>query len=135
MQDRPDMRELVEAVAGFLEREIIPTLADPRLRFRGLIAANVLGIVARELAAGDAGLRAEWTALAALLGQPAADPPCGEAALGETVGMLNRALCARIRAGDADSGPWADAVFAHTQALVIAKLQIANPRYLERVLR
>ena len=48
--DRPTPGELVEAVAEFLEREILPTLDDPRLRFRTLVALNALGIAARELA-------------------------------------------------------------------------------------
>jgi hypothetical protein len=135
MQDQPDAHELLTAVAAFLEQEILPTLADPRLRFRGLIAANVLAVVARELAAGDAPLRAEWAQLAALLGRPADTPPPGDAELRAAVTALNQELCARIRAGEADAGPWAAAVVAHTEAIVIAKLQIANPRYLERVLR
>src|SRR5690242_15040515 len=109
MQDRPEARELVEAVAAFLEQEVAPGLGDARLRFRALIAANVLGVVGRELAAGEAPLRAEWTRLRALLDPPdpagSPDPPCDAAALREAVNALNRALCARIRAGDADRGP------------------------------
>jgi hypothetical protein len=48
--DRPTPRELVEATREFLERELLPTLADPRLRFRALVALNALGIAERELA-------------------------------------------------------------------------------------
>ena len=48
--DRPTARELVEATREFLEREILPTLTDPRLRFRALVALNALGIAERELA-------------------------------------------------------------------------------------
>ena len=48
--DRPTPRELVEAVREFLEREILPTLDDHRLRFRTLVALNALGIAERELA-------------------------------------------------------------------------------------
>ena len=48
--DRPTPRELVEAVGEFLEREILPTLDDHRLRFRTLVALNALGIAGRELA-------------------------------------------------------------------------------------
>jgi aminoglycoside phosphotransferase (APT) family kinase protein len=46
--DRPAAGELADAVRGFLETEILPTLADPRLRFRTLVAMNALGIVERE---------------------------------------------------------------------------------------
>jgi hypothetical protein len=48
--DRPTPGELAEAVAEFLEREILPTLDDHRLRFRTLVALNALRIAARELA-------------------------------------------------------------------------------------
>jgi Domain of unknown function (DUF6285) len=48
--DRPNARELVEAVREFLQAEILPTLGDHRLRFRTLVALNALGIAERELA-------------------------------------------------------------------------------------
>ncbi len=47
--DRPTPAELVEAVREFLESEILPTLAEHRLRFRTLVALNALGIAEREL--------------------------------------------------------------------------------------
>ena len=49
VHDRPDPHELAEAVREFLEREILPVLEDPRLRFRALVAANALGILERQL--------------------------------------------------------------------------------------
>lgn len=49
MSDRPAASELVEATREFLEREVLPSLADPRLRFRTLVAINALGIAQREL--------------------------------------------------------------------------------------
>jgi len=52
MQDRPDSGELIDAVTRFIEQELLPTISDPRLRFRALIAANVLAVVSRELAQG-----------------------------------------------------------------------------------
>ncbi len=134
MQDRPDARELIDAVAAFLEREILPTLTDPRLRFRGLIAINVLGVVTRELAAGDAPTRDEWRRLVALAGRPAADPPERPETLRQEVRALSRDLCARIRAGEFDDEPAFGAALAHAEATVVAKLRVANPRYLERVL-
>ena len=74
--DRPTPEELVEAVREFLEQEILPGLAEHRLRFRTLVAMNALGIAARELAAEDAG------------------PPEAE----------QRALARQIRAGEAPDG-------------------------------
>src|SRR5215468_10220392 len=133
MQDRPDSRELVEAVAAFLEKEIAPILTDPRLRFRGLIAANVLNIVARELAAGDEPLRAEWERLVALLHEPSQVPPRDHAALVRHVMVLNEKLCDEIRTHKVDDDAWFDKVMEHVQATVIQKLRVTNPRYLERV--
>lgn len=46
--ERPNARELAAAVRAFLEEEILPTLADHRLRFRTLVAMNALSIVERE---------------------------------------------------------------------------------------
>ena len=50
MSERPSPEELAEAIEEFLAGEILPTLADQRLRFRMLVALNALGIVQRELA-------------------------------------------------------------------------------------
>jgi hypothetical protein len=50
VSDRPTPQELAEAIEEFLAGEILPTLEDPRLRFRMLVALNALGIVRRELA-------------------------------------------------------------------------------------
>src|SRR5579859_7436931 len=125
MQDRPDKRELIEAVASFIEREIVPSTPDARLRFRSLVAANVLNIVARELAAGDSTLRDEWQRLAVLLGHEG-QPPDREADLRAEVLALSRDLCAQIRTGEADDSPRYDQVFAHVEATVIEKLRVAN---------
>jgi signal transduction protein with GAF and PtsI domain len=50
MSERPTAEELAEAIEEFLAGEILPTLDDPRIRFRTLVALNALGIVGRELA-------------------------------------------------------------------------------------
>jgi signal transduction protein with GAF and PtsI domain len=49
MSERPTAAELAEAILEFLGDEILPTLTDPRLRFRTLVAMNALSIVYREL--------------------------------------------------------------------------------------
>jgi hypothetical protein len=50
VSERPTPEELAQAIEEFLSGEILPTVADPRLRFRTLVALNALGIVQRELA-------------------------------------------------------------------------------------
>ncbi len=49
MSERPTAAELAEAILEFLGSEILPTITDPRLRFRTLVAMNALSIVYREL--------------------------------------------------------------------------------------
>ena len=135
MQDRPTATELLAAVRDFLQREIVPTLGDHRQKFRALIAANVLGVVERELSGEEERLRGEWIRLNALLG-PGGD---AEATVPGTLDELRAAidarkweLCARIQAGDADAGPWRLDVLAYARWAVEEKLRVANPRYLER---
>src|SRR5262245_53809505 len=98
MDDRPTAEELVDAVRLFLERELLPTLTDARLRFQSLVAPNALAIVGRELAGTEERLRAEWGELAAVLGVPADTP----AELRQAVRGANEELCQRIRAGAFD---------------------------------
>ena len=75
MSGRPTPQELAEAIEEFLSGEILPTLDDPRLRFRTLVALNALGIVKREL-----------------VGFPDEDD------------AAQRELAARIRSGDVPAG-------------------------------
>ena len=129
MQDRPSVQELLAAVRGFLEDDVIPAL-DGRLRFHALVAANVLAIVGRELATDEAGLVEEWERLSGLLGEQAGAPPSRLEALRAAVRERTAELAARIRRGDADAEPFAARVRAYVRETVRAKLHVANPRYL-----
>ena len=128
MQDRPTYSELLEAVQHFLETDVVPALDGPK-KFHARVAANVLAIVRRELQSDDAQLRTEWCGLDALLGA-AETPPTERDAVRRRLAERTEALCARIRQGDADSGPWRDAVLAHVRQTVTDKLAVANPKYL-----
>src|SRR5438552_9460705 len=108
MQDRPTALELLAAVREFITRQVVPALEGGR-QFHARVAANVLGIIERELLDGDEQLRAEWMRLQPLCAPeeecaaiadetPPLDPPVLRAA----VGALNAELAARIRQGDAD---------------------------------
>ena len=126
MQDRPRADELAEAVREFIETEVLPTTDDPRLRFRALVAANGLGILEREIAAGAPLVRREVGALMRLLGS-ADSVPDDLDELRRRASDLNRELSRRIRAGDAPEG-----TLVHLLATVADKLRVASPRYLER---
>lgn len=124
MNDRPTAEELLEAVGRFLSDEAVPGL-EGHLKYQARVAANVLRIVARELATGDRHVAGEWERLGALLEDDALLPDAREA---QHAGLASRnaALVARIRAGDADAGPWRDALIAHLQQTTADKLEVAK---------
>ena len=128
MQDRPTYSELLEAVQGFLETDVVPALDGPK-KFHARVAANVLAIVRRELASADAQWRGEWERLNVVLG--ATEPlPADQAELRRRLRGRTAQLCERIRAGEADTSPWRTAVLAHVRQTIIDKLAVANPKYL-----
>jgi hypothetical protein len=91
------------------------------------VAANVVRIVARELETEDQHLAREWDGLAVLLGAEGEEPPASRAALREAITARNEELVRRIRAGDADAGPWREAVLEHLARVVADKLDVAQP--------
>jgi hypothetical protein len=122
--------ELIEAVLGFLEAELIPGQSDPRLRFHTLVAANVLAIALRELAGEETQLREECSLLVRMLGATQEEPVrCAE--LRQTVLRLNEQLCEAIRAGAFDEPAQFAELAGLLRKLVVRKLEVANPRYLE----
>ena len=131
MYDHPTAAELIAAARMQLEQQVIPSIAEPRLRFQTLVAANVLAIVERELVAGEAHLAAAWQRAAGLLNDPA-DPPAG-AALRAAVTAQAQQLCADIRAGMYDQGPRQQELLAHLRRTAEEELSVANPRFLERM--
>ena len=133
MQDRPTAQELVEAVATFLETEILPTLVDSRLRFRGLIASNVLQIVARELAHENAGRPKEWSLLAAVLGKSSTEAPESDAVLVAGIEAMSHELRDRIRSGDFDDPTQFAKALDVAEGSVVDKLRVSNPRFLARL--
>lgn len=86
MMDQPSIAELVEAVREFLETRAMPELKG-HTAFHARVAANALGIVARQLQLGEAANAEERARLVALLGRDG------------TLEELNHELCRRIREG------------------------------------
>jgi len=125
MQDRPTILELLDAVRGFLEKDAVEAL-DGTAKFHARVAANVLAIVMREIELEPLQLAAEWERLDQLLGVETA--PAAPDELRDAVRARTEALCARIRAGEADAGELRAAVLAHVRATVREKLAIANPK-------
>jgi hypothetical protein len=127
MQDRPTAAELLDAVRGFIEGDLIPNL-EGRRQFHARVAANVLAIVGREIELEQQQTAAEWQRLVALLG-PAELPAGRENAL-QALRSRNEELCARIRSGDADAGEFRTELLRHVRLTVEEKLAVANPKLL-----
>jgi Domain of unknown function (DUF6285) len=128
MQDRPTVLELLAAVRGFLEDDLVPSL-EGRRRFHALVAANVLGIVERELAGDEQQLARQWDRLAALFALEPATRPQLPSAMRAAVRELETRLAERIRTGELDDDESAARVRAHVRATVLEKLAVANPRF------
>jgi hypothetical protein len=108
--DVPTVAEMIEAVREWLERDVM-TSEQARLRFHGRVAANMLAMVERELDLGPSQAVAHAARLAAL-------------GVGD-----DRELASAIRDGSLDDR--LDEVREAVRASVIAKLEVANPRYLD----
>jgi len=106
--DVPTATELLEAVRGYLEADVIPA-TEGRVRFHARVAANVVAMVAREIALGPAQAVAHRQRLAAL----------GVASEEE--------LAEAIRTGALDQR--LDEVADVVRATVADKLEVANPAY------
>jgi len=120
-QDRASAEELLAGVEKFLRQDVLPQLSGSSV-YKCRVAANMLGIVQRELARGPGADKAELEGLEKLLGRKS-----GRQDLQDALDDLNRELCAKIRSGELDSQ--SDAVVAHIRRTLIDKVGIANPRY------
>jgi hypothetical protein len=108
--DAPSVAELVEAVREWLESDVVAG-TEGRLRFHARVAANMLGMVERELALGPEQAAAHRRRL-------------------ELLGVADDAeLAAAIRAGGLIERT--DELRMLLRAAVVDKLRVANPRYLE----
>ena len=132
MQDRPTAIELIEAVSYHLSQQVIPTLRDPRLRFRTLVAANVLTIVVRELQLAETQAVAEWRRLCVLLGEEKEGRPPAHQQLVREIEAMNALLCRQIEAGHFDDPAAWHQLLGHCRETAQEKLAIANPEYLAR---
>ncbi len=124
MNDRPDARELLEAVRRFLEKDVLAGARGAQ-RYQARVAVHALQMVERELGSEERHLAAEWQRLGALLGDDA-ETPTERAALREAIRERSEALVEKIRAGAADTGAWRREVIAHLRATSDAKLEVAR---------
>jgi len=116
MQDRPDIAELLEAVAAFLSEQVVPA-TEGQVAFHARVAANTLDIVRREVQLRPVAQASELTRLHALLG------PDAPADLAEA----NRLLCTRIATGELDAA--VPGLIDHLRQTTRHKLAIDQPGY------
>jgi len=110
LHDAPDAAGLVEAVREFLEKDVM-SATEGRVQFHTRVAINVLGMVEREL-------------------KLAPEQDAAHAADLARLGVSSeRELADAIRRGDLDDRM--DEVREVVTRTVKAKLEVANPRYLE----
>jgi hypothetical protein len=128
MQDRPTIDELLRAVEVLLEEQLMPTLEGAR-GYNARVAANVIKTVRRELRLEEEQLAREWAGLDVVLGTESR--PGGAEATKQALFGRNQQLSERIRTGDADSGEWRRLVVAHLRDVTHAKLEVANPKWLQ----
>jgi hypothetical protein len=126
VNDAPDAERLLREVEHFLEAEVVPAL-EGVARFHARVAANVVAMVARELETEDAHQAGEWERLGRLLGAEPSPLPETREARREGLRRRNEALVARIRAGDADAGPFRTQLLAHLRRTVDDKMEASRP--------
>jgi hypothetical protein len=114
MMDQPSMLELVKAVQNFIETKAMPELKG-HTAFHARVAANALGIVARELELGPKAENSEKAQLTALLGHDG------------TLDGLNRELCKQIRDGNLNID--SNALRQHLELTTLDKIAIDQPNY------
>lgn len=129
MQDRPDRTELLRGIERLLNDELVPALQGSA-QFRARVAANVAGIVLRELEAEPRDLAAEQEDLIKLLGEDPSGPPTAAGVLD-----LNAQLSRRIRNGDADAGEFRTRAIECLRRATLRNLAVANPKMFATVSR
>jgi hypothetical protein len=122
MQERPEPRAVLEALARFLLEELQPAVTDKRLAFRVLIAAHLASTLAAELDVRPLHAQAELLRLTALL----PDVPVSSDAR-VALRDLNAALVDRLAKG----GPLQDdaGVRDHLRSTLADALAVFSPRF------
>src|SRR5690348_1855358 len=113
MQDRPNVDELLEAVAGFLHGDVMANTTG-RINFHARVAGNVIEMLRRELSLEEDHLANEWAGLDTLLG--ATSRPLSLSEQRAALTARNDDLASRISAGQFDDGARRAALLAHLRA-------------------
>lgn len=125
MQDRPTDVELLATIGDWLEEELLPEL-EGGLRYRGLVALNLVRILGRERQFATAQLLAERDRLCGVLGVRVQELAPGT--LADQVAELEQQLAERLAADDVDDA-FLDATWHVLMASTRDKLAVVRPGY------
>lgn len=138
MQDRPSATEILATIGEYLDQDVLP-ITEGALRYHTLVAANLIKVLERELAAGEAPGRRQRDDLLRLLGdtRPAADPAVAPAAgtggpngsVEDDLSALNAELQARLLAPELPSRQFLVDAREVIEAAVLDKLAVNKPGY------
>lgn len=127
MQERPNKLVLLTAIARFLVEDVRPSLSDPRLAFRALIAANLASIVASELNSDSDATRSELARLRGLFPDAPAPGESFEARHAQVLDLTAR-LARRLREENPDEAE-VTLIAAALRESLREKLAVDNPRF------
>lgn len=127
MQDKPRAPDLLEAVADFLMKEVMPAVkGSDALTYKTLVSWNMLGVISREFREGESLAREEYARLGPLVSEQRSAPDNYPELL-QRLEEMNTLLAARIRSEkltDKDEEIWQS-----VKETLRAKLRISNPRF------
>lgn len=127
MTDRPGRGELLQAAEDALRDDVLPALEGPA-RYAGLMVASALATARRELDQGEDAARRILDAYAGFYGEDNVARAGGTAT--RRIAALNRDLARELRDGSHDAtllGPVSQVL----ETLVVERLRLSNPRFLE----
>jgi hypothetical protein len=125
MQYRPDAPSLLEAIADFLMKDVLPAVKEhDALAYKTLVSWNMLGVVSRELKSAEPLLNDEIARLLSHFKETRALP----GSIGEKMELareLNGRLAEEIRSRSGDNAAQKELV----KKALVENLSISNPRF------
>ncbi len=125
MQDRPDAASLLDAIADFLMKDVLPVVKEKdALAYKTLVSWNMLGVVSRELRGAEPLLNAEIGRLLSHFkdSRPRPESVAEKMALARD---LNGKLSEEIRLRKGDPSVHKELV----KQMLLEKLSVSNPRF------
>ncbi|MCE9597834.1 MAG: DUF6285 domain-containing protein [Spirochaetia bacterium] len=127
MQDRPDAPVLLEAIADFLMKEILPAVKESdALAYKTLVSWNMLGVVSREFREGDRLAEKEIARLLGYFKESGTGPDTYPEKLA-FIRELNARLAKQIRDGNVSNEN--KVIWDLAREALKEKLSVANPRF------